>query len=362
MEKYSTNNITDLKKILQEYGVGILTNYFDDFYADSMFMTTKQWLIDLDIGLTNDTSTWIYQNMPHGTRFGMYQSIISHAPSFWNLREAMYPIFQDLLNEENLLTSIDGASLYPSINAPKNKKKWAHIDQVDSSDFVSYQSQFVASDTSAAFLCTPKSHIMHEEIIKNFSITSRQNTNWHKFSKEQVNTLKEIFGNDYQIPIYVKKGSIIFWDSRTIHSAKYPNRKEDSWRAVFYISMRPYNTYDDASKKIIKHAAINGKTTNHLGSLIFNSEDRYKIKNNKVTELDNCTERVSYFKNFNVIQQKMTGFNESTNSLSQNHNSLLKEPTDFLWKSGLGVYPVELDISQPLQELNAPSKSEPANN
>ena len=34
------------------------------------------------------------------------------------------------------------------------------------------------------------------------------------------------------------------------------------------------------------------------------------------------------------------------------------DPPDFLWKSGLGVYPVEPDISQPLQELSAPSKVE----
>ena len=144
MDKYTANNIADLKLILEKYGVGILENYFDTNYADEVFASVKKWLIDLNIGLTNDIKSWVPKNVPMGPRYGMYQSIISHAPTFWELREKFYPIFQQLLDENDLMTSVDGASFYPTINSPKSRTTWAHIDQTVNSDFMCYQSQFVA--------------------------------------------------------------------------------------------------------------------------------------------------------------------------------------------------------------------------
>lgn len=123
-----------------------------------MKSSIKQWMIELDINLTSDTSTWKTKNLPYGPRYDMYHSIISNASKFWELREKFYPFFTELLESDDLLTSIDGASFYPTINAPQNKKDWAHIDQTISYDFMCYQSHFVASDTDASFVCTPKSH------------------------------------------------------------------------------------------------------------------------------------------------------------------------------------------------------------
>jgi len=156
----------------------------------------------------------------------MYHSIVSHAPKFWELREKFYPIFQKVLNEDDLLVSIDGASVFPVVNSPKKSKDWAHIDQTICSDFMCYQSQFVATNTKSAFVCTPRSHKIHKKMIQDFSIGTT--SNWHKFTDSEVTKLKSIFKNNYQIPIYAKKGSVIFWDSRTIHSAKYPDTKDNS--------------------------------------------------------------------------------------------------------------------------------------
>lgn len=305
----TTPDITELKPILDEYGVAILENYFDDEYADEVFSSVKKWLIDLDIGLSDDISTWTNKNVPFGPRYGMYQSIVSNAPKFWELREKFYPIFQEILSEDELLTSIDGSSFFPTINSPKNKADWAHIDQTVSSKFMCYQSQFVATNTNASFVCTPGSHKLHHSILKKFSIES--NTNWHKFTDSEVQQLKKIFKKYYQIPILAKKGSIIFWDSRTIHSAKYPDIKENSWRAVFYISMRPKKMFSPKDIYNIQTAVIEGKTTNHWGSTIFKPFDRFKMKNTEISNLVTNSKKISYYPQMTQLQRKICDFTPS---------------------------------------------------
>lgn len=306
LKDITTDRVNKLPSILDKYGVAILENYFTGQYADEVFDSVKKWLIDLDIGLTNDKSTWLNKNLPLGPRYGMHQSIISNAPKMWELRENFYSIFQSILGEDNLLTSIDGASFFPTKFSPKNKADWAHIDQTISSDFMCYQAQFIASDTDAIFVCTPKSHKAHAKIIKKFKIESKDN--WYKFTDNDVNHLQNLFGENYQVPIHAKKGSVILWDSRTIHSAKYPNYSEDKWRAVFYISMRSKTSYAVENINTIQRAVLTGKTTNHWGNRIFNPFDRFKNKNPKINLLIKQSEKLSYYGNLTQLQRKLCDF------------------------------------------------------
>jgi hypothetical protein len=160
-----TNDPAELKPILEKYGVAILINYFTTAYAAEVFDAAKQWLIDLNIGLTDNEETWNVQNTPIGPRTGLYQSIISHCPTFWNLREQIHELFAIVLNEHRLLTSIDGATILPGSQKPKSKQDWAHIDQTESSTFMCYQSQFVATDTTASLVATIGSHYRHADVF-----------------------------------------------------------------------------------------------------------------------------------------------------------------------------------------------------
>lgn len=301
-----TSNIADLRGILEEHGVAILEGYFGDKYADKVFNSMVNWMVGLGIGLTTDTKTWTYANTPLGPRYGMYQSIVSNAPIFWELREKFYLIFSQVLGETELLTSVDGASIFPTIHSPRGKPDWAHIDQTVSSDFMCYQAQFVAADTAASFVCTPGSHTRHKHLIKKFGI--HNSNNWYKFSEEDVAKLKKIFGQLYQIPIHAAKGSVIFWDSRTIHSAKYPDEQENKWRAVLYISMRPKTTFTRENISTIQQAVRTGCTTDHWGLKIFKPFDRFNQKNSRVTELvANCS-KLSTYTQLNSLQRKLCGF------------------------------------------------------
>ena len=76
--------------------------------------------------LTRNHETWTNGNIPSGPRRGMYQSIISHCPVAWKLREKLYPLFCGLHGTKELITSIDGATFMPPIQG--SNKDWPHID------------------------------------------------------------------------------------------------------------------------------------------------------------------------------------------------------------------------------------------
>lgn len=293
-----TDNIEEIPNIVKEYGVGILTNFFSKKYADKLFTDSKQWLIDLDIGLTEDISTWNTTNMPYGPRYGMMQDIISHCPAFWKLRSDMKPLFSSLYDTDELYTSIDGASIYPYKKRYCNNKHWPHIDQTEKSGFMCYQSQFVATDTSACFMATIGSNRKHKNIMKELNIETSK-ANWYKFNDNDIETLKIKFGDDYQVPIIANKGSVIFWDSRTIHSAKYQDLDDDRWRAVFYVCMRPKNSYTKRNITTLKKAMLGGRTTNHWGTKMFAISAMHDTRTEVVKLYDR--EKLCYVEEFDEV-------------------------------------------------------------
>ena len=318
LKKFTCDNLGDVRNILNEYGVAILEDYFSDDYADQVFEEMKNWMIGLKIGLTKKENTWISRNMPLGPRYGMYQSIVSNAPIFWALREKFHPLFSTILQNEELITSIDGASVYPAQNVPVKKSTWAHIDQTESSEFMCYQSQFIATDTNASFVCTPKSHLHHKKILRMIGNT-KPKKNWHKFSDGEVLKLVKIFGDEYQIPILAKKGSVIFWDSRTIHAAKYQETRDDTWRAVFYISMRPKQMFNDNDLKTVQTAVTEGLTTNHWATTIFKPFDRYNQKAPAVINLIRQSKSLSYVDKLTDVQSELIGLSKSSVEFLHNY-------------------------------------------
>ncbi len=265
-----TSKPEKLQHILDTYGVAILDNYYTDAETDEFFQSAKEWMIGLNIGLTHDEKSWTIKNTPLGPRYGMYQNIISHFPGFWKLREDMSYLFAYLYGtDDDLITSIDGASLYPSKNL-RSTDDWPHIDQTVNSDLMCYQSQFVTTDTTAAFVATIGSHLKHAEILQKFNIPN-SSSNWHLFNTTERTELKKMFGKNYQVPIYANKGCAIFWDSRTIHSSKRQDPGDNTWRGVFYVSMRPKKLLTNRNINTVTRAAVEGRTTNHWGSKMLGS-------------------------------------------------------------------------------------------
>lgn len=262
-ELYLPNNASreKIQYALDKYGVCVLQDCIED--PQKHFKDSIDWLSEKIDALTDDPITWIPENIPYGPRYGMMQTIIGHSPTAWKMRKLAYPYFAKLHDTNELYTSIDGASIYPP---PKDKfrkqKDWPHIDQTKSTCYC-IQGQVVLTTTSAAFRCTPFSHHYYEELCVEYDIKPTP-SNWFKFKDEDISIVSQNFDH-WQIPIPVKAGSIILWNSKTIHSSMY-HTKNDDWRCTYYVCFRPQKEYTSRNVHTLKRALKEGRMTNHWGT------------------------------------------------------------------------------------------------
>jgi len=252
-----------VNKILDEWGVCVVEKYFTTEQSDNWRNSIINWIHKISPATKSEWKTF---NLPNGPREGMMQNIVSHCPTVWEIREHFYPIFRDLLQEEELLTSIDGATVHPPILNKNNDNDWPHIDQTIE-NIRCIQAQVVLTDTTASFRCTPKSHLHHRTILE-ICEQIDDTTNWCKPNSVQLKAIKPLF-EYWQIPIHVPKGSMIFWRSNTIHSAQKNEKLDDDWRCVVYVCMRPKEEYSPKNLNTLIKSAKEGRTTNHWGTTMF---------------------------------------------------------------------------------------------
>lgn len=261
---------TDIKKILKildKFGVVVIQNYFSK--PKKQKRKIVEWLTTISKELTTEKESWITKNMPYGPRYGMMQTLISHCPEVWKIREKMYPLFCKLHNTTELYTSIDGASVHPPNKKKTPLKDWPHIDQTTEGPWC-IQGQAVLTTSTSVFRCTPKSHKKNNEILK---ICENENnkTNWLKFNDEQIKHVEKMF-KYWQMPIYAPAGSVILWNSKTIHSAQHQLQGDTSWRCVVYVCMRPCNQFTNRNKNTLKRCVRECRTTNHWGTKMFSKK------------------------------------------------------------------------------------------
>nr|QBK84883.1 MAG: hypothetical protein LCDPAC02_00820 [Pithovirus LCDPAC02] len=234
------------KYILDEYGVCILEEYISSKIADKYVLNIYKEMIKLNPILELDFEDlnykeWNTKNVPEGPRLGMYQTLVGHFPTLYKLRMLAYPIFVKLFNDEKLITSIDGMTFFPPKMKDKNWKfdskcreklkcdrlsgrgcDWPHADSINPK-VKSYQGQFVLTNTSASFVCTPYSHIfVHKYITKKLE-KSKKKSHFFKLQTDDIDNIFQKYSKLkklWQVPIYCRKGSFILWKSETIHSSK----------------------------------------------------------------------------------------------------------------------------------------------
>jgi hypothetical protein len=187
----------------------------------------------------------------------------------WNLR--LNPKILDVFSQfwkvkpEELITSFDGASI--ELKQKATSRSWYHVDHsyVDSK-FKKLQSWVTAFDVEsgdATLVVLDSSHKLHSEFRYNFDIT-----NFSDFYL--VNNLElEFYKTKYKCiekKICCPKGSLVLWDSRTVHyGANYINKK--NIRCISYLCFIP-RIY--CSTKILEYKQIafeNLDTTLHVPTL-----------------------------------------------------------------------------------------------
>ena len=259
-------DVKDVRSTLSKYGVAVVKGVLNT----EEIKDAEKKMIGMFEFLTkdskapfvfNDKKTWrnLYPLYPkHGMlhqHFGVGQS-----QAVWDVRqnEKVVNVFSTIWDtpSKDLLVSFDGLSFHlpPEVTRRGYFRNniWLHTDQsYITSEFKCAQGMITLRDCNDgdATLCMREgSHLLHKEFGQKFNITDKNN--WYKLKNvEQLDFYKDC-------PLHcvkAKAGSLILWDSRTIHQGieSKKDRKEQNIREVIYVCYEPrrHATKKDLKKK-----------------------------------------------------------------------------------------------------------------
>jgi hypothetical protein len=326
MDKYYANS-NNLKDIISKYGVAIIPNILNDEECLNMInnmwnyleFITSEWDVPIN---RNKYDTW------HLIKYLTYYSSIfqfwniGHSQMCWDVRQnpkivEIFAKFWDV-QPEQLLASFDGGSFIfpPEITDfywDNDNQPWFHTDQsyLDSS-FQNLQSWVTAYDVDendATLVFLEGSHNYHSEFAIKFKITNL--AKFYKLNEEEL--------NDYLTHFEIKKiscpkGSLVIWDSRTIHYGSGPikNRNKENIRCISYLCYAPKSLIDKENLINKKIAFKKLYTTSHdpcnirykpnkVNQPVFDENIEFnldlvkKIKKPELTELGISLSGINYF-------------------------------------------------------------------
>ena len=266
--------------------INVMTNNEVDDIASGFW----DWLEQLGTGLKrNDVTTIdICETWPEQTKGIINMYGIGQAEFMWRAR--IHPniihVFKDIWNNDSLITSFDGACMFPLapgfiLESHEEHKEWLHRDQsplVNERMCVQGALQLYdnLSEEDGGFIVWPKSHLI--DWTTRDPRAKRIETHWYRVGRVMTPLEKEKC-----VILRVPKGTLILWDSRTIHENIQPTIFSRNPRAALLICMMPreYASHTTLSKRY--ECFITKKTTTHLPNSITicpNTLSRYS--NNKV--------------------------------------------------------------------------------
>lgn len=262
--KYVTTK-ENVRETIERYGVAIIPDVLDEDECDQMVSgmwdyfehITQAWEVPIK---RDQPDTWrqIYNLFPmHSMLFQYFD--VGHCQASWDVRQNpnVIDVFSHIwqCSDEKLLVSFDGLSfnLMPEVTKRgwNRDNTWYHSDQSFTRNrFECIQSWVTGLDVNegdATLAVMEGSNRYHEEFATTFQVKDK--TDWYKLTREQQAFYEER-GCTYK-KIKCPKGSMVLWDSRTIHCGveAMKARKSPKLRAVIYVCYTPRSF---ATKAIIR--------------------------------------------------------------------------------------------------------------
>lgn len=295
-QKRYTTTPENLEKTLEKYGVAIIPNVLDEEeieeMKDGMWTFLEEITSECPVPINRDDVETYHTFREMWNRHSMLIQLwgIGHSRMMWTLREnpKIIEIFAGLweVDSEELLVSFDGASFHipPELDTLSKRGRgwlmkrkaqptgWLHTDQgwgkrgktSLAKAFECIQSWVTAFDVrkgDATLKILEGSHSFHEEMGAEFNLTSSKD--WHQITPEQHQFYLD--RGCKEACITCPAGSMVFWDSRTIHSGQEPlkGRPKPNFRLVGYLCYTPRELATPAVLKRKIKAYEEGRTTNH---------------------------------------------------------------------------------------------------
>jgi hypothetical protein len=277
-DKYVCSKET-LENTLMLYGVAIIPNVLDE--DECKIMVNSIW--DFFEYITQDWATPIKREFPETWRefyklFPSHSMLIQHwgvghAQASWDVRQniKIVEIFAYIwkCDINDLLVSFDGLSFHfpPEITKRgwNRNHTWYHTDQTfmkpNFECIQSWVTGFDINEGDATLSFMEGSNKYHGEFQAKFNVTDKKN--WYKLSREEEEFYKNK-GCSYK-NIKCPKGSLILWDSRTIHCGveSVKTRSTPVFRAVIYLCYMPKRLCSEKNLKKKRKAFTDLRTTSH---------------------------------------------------------------------------------------------------
>jgi hypothetical protein len=253
----------------------------------------------------DDRSNW-KETFPMHNTMGIFAGPAGQTQVMWDLRQDLriVDVFAKVWNTKDLIVSMDGLSfMCPPEIREGSIEAWPHVDQaiLRRQDHVAHsnkppigfisesslktkpytiQGQFLFEDSfdgDGGFYCIPKSHLRFSEFAPQLEKINEQIPSKNGERRKIRNQfLQEFFlsnsdesANSYFAKhITAPRGSLILWDSRTIHWNQHagkdrPYQDTPKVRMVGYLCYVPKSRLTDQSRALRKEAFENGVGTNH---------------------------------------------------------------------------------------------------
>ncbi len=288
---YYLSDVSKLKYTLETYGVAVLYNVLEkseiEFLRNTTWMTLEG-MVGLDRYNISSYEKFSLLEPLHGM---LLQHYIGHSQPLWDVRqhkkvvEAFASIYGDEATVngvvgDNLVTSFDGTSI--SLPPEITRKGWHmnlrwHCDQsYKRHGFETIQSWVTLYDSggSESTMCVfPRSHLLHSEFHKYFPNENFKD-DYYEIGGEEDPRFK-FYTSCGIVPteLACPAGSMVLWDSRTIHTARGPLKGRNfiltsspptsGIRTVFYICMAPRSRCTPNTLKKRVKIFENGRMTYH---------------------------------------------------------------------------------------------------
>ena len=241
---------------LDKYGVAVIPDiltkkeckkFANQIWAELKYVTQNRFDIE-------DESTWreFYKFYPLHSMLLQHFSL-GHMQPIWDIRQhpSVCNVFEKLweIPKEDLLVSFDGLSVHlPPEKTNKGwyrDNAWYHTDQCftkkDKCCIQGFVNLYDTNDGDATLTVLEGSHKYHQEFAERFD--AKAENDWYKLNEDE----RKFFIEEKKckpIAVKAKRGSMILWDSRTMHQGKESDkdREEENFRIVVYVCMLPRST------------------------------------------------------------------------------------------------------------------------
>lgn len=223
---------------LEEFGYAVIPNVLTEAQVNDF--KERVWLEVIEKMWPDckfrDPGTW-GEHFPQFNRNGIFAGKMGQSQVAWDLRQI--PAIADIWAKiwkcslQDLVVSMDGFNMMSPIGKTYVDMN-PHTDQgSENPKFHTVQGQILLEDSfegEAGFYCIPRSHHHFAETAPIIQSLDRS---------ERPNYIGERFGFQAKKHITASKGSVIIWDSRTIHGNQIARRPMDHPRMVFYVCYVP---------------------------------------------------------------------------------------------------------------------------